>query len=156
MKTIVLLFLAFSSMAFAQETKPAGAWMPVTVQWRHAPANVDPNLSTASTRVLYFQQDGKMSVIGCVVYRRSGHHSIGAEGGMVSLGEWHEERGRIVARSRLVCRPVPKAGEELPGPWVDDVLIPKEGRLLMKGVLYRRVPDLDKGAAELMPQHGQP
>jgi hypothetical protein len=126
--------------------------MPVNAKWQSAPADFEPNLSTASIRVLYFQPDGKMSVIGCIVYKRSGHYTIGADGQTVALGNWHEERGRIVARSRLVYRPVQKIGEKLPGPWVNEVLTSENGKLLLKGVQYRRVPDLDKSAAELMPQ----
>lgn len=155
-KIIAFVLVAFSYVAFGQADNLAGTWMPVTVKWQHAPANVDPDLSTASTSLLYFQPDGKVGLIGCVVYRRFGHHSVGAEGGTVAVGEWHREHGKIFIRSRVVYRPVPKAGEDLPGPWVNETLTPKDGLLLIKGVPYHRVADLDKGARELMPQHNQP
>jgi hypothetical protein len=98
-----------------------------------------------------------MTEIGCVVRRRFSHYVISVgDGQTVAICNLHEKFGRIVVRSRLVYRPVQKSGEALPGPWVDEVLVPKGGKLLLKGVLYRRVPDLDKAAAELVPQTGPP
>ncbi len=153
MKTLALfVLLACSGGAFAQAKVRVGAWLPVDAKWQSAPPDVEPNLSTTSTRILYFQAGGKMSVISCVVHRRSSHYAISVgDGQTVAIGEWRAERDRIITHTRLVYRSVQKVGEELPGPWVSEVLIPQGRKLLLKGVLYRRVPDLDKSAAELMP-----
>jgi hypothetical protein len=149
----LVILIACACVAFAQASNPTGAWMPIDVKWQSAPADVEPNLSIVSTRVLYFQPDGKMNVIGCVVNRQFSHYTISAgDGQTIAAGDWHEENGRILARSRLVYRSVQIIGEALPGPWINDVLMPKDGKLLLKGVIYGRVPDLDKGAAELMPK----
>ncbi len=156
-KLVLITLLVFQCVSFTLAQAPAGAWIPVNAKWQKAPADINPNLSTASTHVLYFQPDGKMSVIGCVVNQQSGHYAISAgDGQTVAVGDWHEKNGQIVAHWRLVFRTVPKVGEKLPGPWVDEVLKSKDGRLVLKGVFYRRVPDLDKGAAELMPQPSPP
>jgi hypothetical protein len=126
----------------------------VNAKWEHVPPEVSPKLLTTSTRVLYFQPDGKMVVIGCVVNREPGSFiTISAgDGQTVAAGDWHEEQGKIVARSRLVFRTVTRIGEELPGPWNRDVLTIKDGQLLLDGVRYRRVPGLDKSASEMVPR----
>ncbi len=147
--------LAFGCVALAQQVEaPIGAWMPVNAKWEHAPPEVAPKLQTTSTRVLYFQPDGKMVVIGCVVNREPGSFiTISAgDGQTVAAGDWHEEQGKIIARSRVVFRTVTRIGEELPGPWNRDVLTIKDGHLLLGGVLYRRVPELDKSASEMVPR----
>ncbi len=155
MKTILLLVLmACGCVVFAQQaTAPIGAWMPVNVKWRHAPPDVAPKLLTASTDVLYFQPDGQMVVIGCIVDSELGRFTTisAGDGQTVAAGDWHEEQGKIVARYRVVFRTVPRIGEELPGPWNQDVLTIKDGQLSLKGVRYRRVPELDKSASEMLP-----
>ena len=126
--------------------------MPVIAKWRQAPPDVAPNLATASTTVLYFQTNGQMIKIGCVVYRDSGRLAISVgDGQILSFGDWHEEHGKIVARSRVVMRSVERIGEKLPGPWKQDVMTMKDGQLLMNGTHYRRIPELDKSASEMVP-----
>ena len=158
MKTLAFSILLMCSLsAFAQAKAPIGVWLAADAKWQSAPADVEPGLSTASTRILYFQADGKMSMIGCVVHLRLGHYAISVgDGQIVSVGEWREEHGRIITHTRLVYRSVQKIGEELPGQWVDEVLTHQDGNLVLKGVVYRRVPDLDNSAAELIPHSSRP
>jgi hypothetical protein len=156
-KTLLLLILiSLGCVAFAQQPlMTVGAWMPVNAKWQHAPPDAALNLLTASTTVLYFQPNGKMIKIGCVVNRESGTFAISAgDGQVLSSGDWQEEKGEIVARSRVVMRTVQRTGEELPGPWNQDVLTIKDHELLLKGVRYRRVPQLDKSASEMVPRPG--
>jgi len=155
MKTIALfVLLLVGSAAFGQQPPVAGAWLPVHAKWQQAPADINPKLVTASTSVLYFQPDGKLVVIGCIVNREPGRYTTisAGDGQTVAAGDWHEDHGRIVARSHVVFRTVPHVGEKLPGPWIEDVLVLKGGMLLLKGVRYQRVPELDKSAAEMIPQ----
>jgi translation initiation factor IF-1 len=155
MKTIAFFVLSLvGSAAFGQQPSVSGAWLPVHAKWQHAPPEVNRKLITASTSVLYFQPDGKMVVIGCIVNREPGRYTriSAGDGQTVASGDWHEDHGRIVVRYQVVFRTVPRSGEKLPGPWIEDVLVLKDGALLLKGVRYQRVPELDKSAAEMVPQ----
>ena len=156
-KLLFVLLLSVGSVAFAQESAPVGAWLPVHAKWQHAPPDVAPKLMTASTRVLYFQKDGKLVVIDCIVNRELGRYTTISEGDgqVVAAGEWHRDGGRIVMRSQTVFRTVPKIGERLPGSWHEDVLLLKGDELLLKGVSYHQVPELEKSAAELVPHPAQ-
>jgi hypothetical protein len=155
MKTIVVLALTASGcVGFAEQTAaPVGAWMPANVEWRHAPPEVAPKLSTASTNIVYFQPDGKVIVIGCVVNSEPGRPTTisAGDGQTIAAGDWRQERGTIVVRSRVVFRTVSRMGEKLPGPWNVDVLTIKDGQFLLKGVGYRRAPELDESAAQMVP-----
>jgi hypothetical protein len=154
-KTLALLILtAAGSVAFAQQAPlPVGPWMPVTVKWLHAPPDVAPNLETTSTTVLYFQPNGTMIKIGCVINREPGSFTISAgDGQILSEGDWKDEQGKIVVRSQVVMRTVQRIGEKLPGPWSREVLTVLDGQLLLNGVRYRRVPELEKSASEMLPR----
>jgi hypothetical protein len=155
MKKLFLVGLLLAgSVAFGQQPTPDGAWLPVHAKWQHAPADVAPNLITTSTRVLYFRPDGKVVVIDCIVNRQRGRYTTisAGDGQVVAAGEWRRERGRIMVRSQIVLRTVPKVGEKLPGPWSEDVLRLKGSLLLLHGVSYRREAELDKSAAEMVPK----
>jgi len=153
MKVIIVFFLLVMSpcLASAQDANIlTGAWMPVDLKWQDAPANVGPKLQTAGTRILYFQADGTMIVIGCFVYRRPGKLTMGPFG-ILETGDWRSDRDKIVTHTRVVLREIPRIGETLPGPWNQYEWTLKHGILLRNGIRYRRVPELDKSAAELVP-----
>jgi translation initiation factor IF-1 len=157
-KLLLIALLLTGSVAFGKQPTPVGAWLPAHAKWQHAPADVAPNLITTSTRVLYFQPDGKAVVIDCIVNRERGRYTTisSGDGQVVAVGEWHREQGRIVMRSQTVLRIVPKVGEKLPGPWSEDVLRLKGDLLLLNGVSYRREPELEKSAAEMVPHPNPP
>jgi hypothetical protein len=154
MKAVIvfLLVVMFQGLASAQEVSIlTGAWMPVNMGWQHAPANVAPRLQTAGARILYFQPDGNMIAIGCLVYREPGKLTMGPEG-ILETGDWHVDHGRIVTHTRVALREVQRKGETLPGPWKQDVWTLEHGVLSRGGIRYRRAPELDKSAAELVPR----
>jgi hypothetical protein len=149
----IILFVLWSYAAFAQGVKPMGAWLPVHVKWEHAPPSVNPKLETGATTVLYFDENRRFALIGCVVYRPPRHFRIShGDGQVIFLGEWDGHLPGQV-KYRLVSRTVQRVGETLPGPWREKRLAstPK-GYLLFEGKLFRRVEDLDPSVRELL--HG--
>lgn len=148
---LFLFFVLWGCAAFAQGTKPTGAWLPVHVKWEHAPANVNPSLETAATTVLYFGGNQRFAVIGCVVLRASRQLTIShGDGQQILLGEWDGHLpGRV--KYRLVSRTVQRVGEALPGPWREEKLAsaPK-GYLLFEGKLYRHAEELEPSVRELL------
>jgi hypothetical protein len=154
--SLMSLMLVGAARATTNQTvaQIAGAWMPVNAEWHKMPPEIEPDTSTAAMQVLYFEPGGRIAVIGCLIYRRPGERDAmsAGDGHLVSIGDWHEENGQIVARWRLMFRDVQKVGEQLPGPWTDHVLTLDRAELSFDGEAYRPAPDLDKDAAELIPK----
>ena len=151
MKKIILLVL-WSCAAFAQTAKTAGAWLPVNVKWEHAPPQINPNLETGATTILYFGEHGQFALVGCVVNREPGRYTTLSQGDgqVIYLGEWD---GHLPgkAKYRLVSRTVAVEGEKLPGPWHEEkVNATKKGNLMFQGKLYRHVDDLGQSVRELL------
>jgi hypothetical protein len=147
----IIVFLLLSCAAFAQGVKPTGAWLPAHVKWEHAPPSVNAKLETAATTVLYFDENQRFALIGCVVLRAPSHLTIShGDGQVISLGEWDGHLPGQV-KYRLVSRTVSLKGETLPGPWHEEKLAstPK-GYLLFEGKLYRHVDDLEPSVRELL------
>ena len=154
--SLISLMLVGTVRATTNQTvaQIAGAWMLVNAEWRKIPPEIEPDTSTASMQVLHFEPGGRIAAVGCVIYRHPGQRdamSVG-DGHLVSIGDWHEEHGQIVARWRLISRDVPKVGEQLPGRWTNHMLTLKAGKLSINGETYRRAPDLDNEAAKLIPR----
>jgi len=152
MKKTILLLL-WSCAAFAQGVKPTGTWLPVHVEWEHAPPSISPKLETGSTTVLYFDENQRFAIVGCIVLRAPGRITIShGDGQVVFLGGWDGHLPGQV-KYRLVSRTVPLKGETLPGPWREEKLAstPK-GYLLFEGKLYRHVEDLEPSVRDLL--HG--
>ena len=79
--------------------------------------------------------------------------SVGDGHLQLSIGDWHEENGQIVARWRLMFRDVQKVGEQLPGPWTDHVLTLDRGELSFDGEAYPACAGSQfSDAAELIPK----
>ena len=154
--SLISLMLVGAARATTNQTvaQIAGAWMPVNAEWRKIPPEIEPDTSTASMQVLYFEPGGRVAAIGCVIYRHPGQRDAmsAGDGHSVSIGDWHEENGRIVARWRLIFRDVQKVGEQLPGPWTNHILTLKADKLSINGETSRRAPDLDNDAAKLIPR----
>lgn len=149
----IILFALWSCAAFAQGDKPTGAWLPMHVNWEHAPPSVNPKLETGATTVLYFDENQRFALIRCVVLRAPRHLTIShGDGQEISLGEWDGHLPGQV-RYRLVSRTVERIGETLPGPWREEKLAPTQnGYLLFEGERYRRADDLEASIRELL--HG--
>lgn len=151
MKKIILFFVLWGCAAFAQVTKPAGAWVPAHIEWEHAPASVNPKLDTATTTVLYLGENQRFAVIGCVVLKASGRLTIShGDGQQISSGEWDGKLpGRV--KYRLVSRTVQRVDETLPGPWdVKKLASAPKGYLLFEGKLYRHAAEIEPSIRELL------
>ena len=152
-KIILFLFVVlWGCEAFAQGIKPTGAWLPVHVKWEHAPANVNPKLETAATTVLYFGENQRFVMIGCVVLRAPSRLTIShGDGQVISSGEWDGQLPGQV-KYRLISRTVQRVGETLPGPWHEERLASTpNGYLMFEGKLYRHVEELEPSVRELLP-----
>jgi hypothetical protein len=147
----IILFVLCSCAAFAQVGKPIGAWLPVHVKWEHAPASVNPKLETGETTVLYFDDEKRFALVGCVINRESAQYTIShGDGQVISLGEWDGHLPGQV-KYRLVSRTVALKGETLPGPWHEEKLAStSKGYLRFKGKLYRRVEALEPSVREVL------
>ena len=150
--TKIILLLLWSCAALAQTAKTAGAWLPVSVKWEHAPPQINPKLETGATTILYFGENGQFAKVGCVVNREPGRYTTLSQGDgqVISLGEWD---GHLPGKTkyRLVSRTVTVEGEKLPGPWQEGKLAAtKNGHLIFEGRLYRHVEDLRQSVQELL------
>src|SRR5271165_2444549 len=154
MKKLLLVLLLCSCGAIAQTVKTAGAWLPLNVKWEHAPPDINPKLEMGSTTVLYFDEQGRFAVVGCVINREPGRYTTvsAGDGQVIYFGEWDRHLPGHV-KYHLISRTVERVGETLPGPWLEEKLAstPK-GYLRFKGELYRRVKDLEPSIRELLPK----
>lgn len=57
------------------------------MKWEHAPTSVNRKLEIGATNVLYFNEQQHFVLVGCVVNREAGQHTIShGDGQVVSLG----------------------------------------------------------------------
>lgn len=147
---LIAFIFVLSCTTLAQHTRPVGAWIPIHINWQHAPVTLNPKLESAATSVLFFDVNSHFAVIDCVLLGPDSLRISHGDGQQVSTGAWD---GRLpgLARYRLVSRTVEKIGEVLPGRWETEKLARRGADyLLFRHKLYQRAPQLESEVRELL------
>jgi hypothetical protein len=84
-----------------------GAWIHLRSAWEKAPADVDPDLSSADATVAQFCPDGSFTLIAGFVYRTGAQQSVGADLGLQYDGRWQYSNNELQVEAQLVYELIP-------------------------------------------------
>lgn len=92
-------------------------WVTKNIEWKRAPRNYNPNLSTGPATVLYFRPDGRFGMMYCRLNRGPKYLVVSyGDGQVVFEGTWKAQPTGIAVRYRCVTTSVSSVpAEKLPG-----------------------------------------
>lgn len=156
--TKVALFSAvlwpLATVVVAQSVQaPQGAWLQADIKWSKAPKEINPKLSSGRAAIAYFGPDHTFALIYATVNRVQGEDDLICNGcgQVVYTGSWELAERTVKVKYRLVSRTVQVAGEQLPGPFKEDIAKIEGAAVLFLGHSFHRSATLDANVGEFIP-----
>lgn len=121
MKVNRLLFwmlFSYSSLCAAQAVriKPEWATFSTPIKWESPPPELHSKTKSGPVRIRVFFPSGNYAQVGCYAIKQAdGSVSLSrGDGDVVAIGQWHQERDKLVVTSRVVYRTIVIIGKPIP------------------------------------------
>jgi len=132
---------------------PQGAWLQDDIKWLKAPKKINPKLRYGRAAIIYFGPDHTFALIYAWVERVQGKYEgiSNGDGQVVYMGSWELAEKTVKVKYRLVSRTVQVAGEQLPGPFKEDIARIEGAVVLFLEHSFHRSAALDADVVEYFP-----